>query len=159
MSARTRSDASSFSGVSLPMITVFTGPAAGNVSVIPSLWNRTTDSVSIGWNTPQAPSHGSVRSSYLSPSSFRPSTYVCIHSLRSLMSLSKSATSSSPSDCITLSSMYSARFASKLSSPVLGSGVRLISMSPMPIVTASGSSISISTSGSISRASSPMGAA
>ena len=158
MSSRTRVDASSFSGVSLPRICVFTGPAAGNVSMMPSLWKRTTDSVNMGWNTPQAPCHGSVRSSYFKPRSFRPSTYVCIHSLRSPMSFVNSLTSSLPKDSSALVSMYSARLASKSSSESSGAGARSISISPKPILTDSGSSISISI-GSISSSSIPRGAA
>ena len=126
--------------------------------MIPSLWNRTTDSVNMGWNTPQAPCHGSVRSSYLRPKSFRPSTYVCIHSLRSPISLVNSPTNSLPNDSNSLEPMYSARFASKSSSLSLGAGARSISISPMPIFTLSGSSISISI-GSISSSSIPRGAA
>ena len=156
MSSRTRTDASSTSGVSLPMMTVFTGPIAGNVSVMPSDWKRTTLSVSIGWNTPHAPCQGSVLSSYLRPSNFKPSTYVCIQSLRSLMSLPKSSTKSSPSDCKSDSSMNSAKFASN-SSSVSASGRRTISMPSAPILTSSGFSISISKSGSAS-ADKPCGA-
>ena len=74
MSSCTLLAASVFSGVSLPRILVRTGPAAGNVSLIVSAWNRIAASASTVLNTPQAFSHGSVRSSYLNPSTSKPLT-------------------------------------------------------------------------------------
>ena len=141
------------------MIWVFTGPAAGNVSTIASDWNRTTASVSIGWNTPHAPFHGSVCSERFKPSSFRPLTYASIQSLRLAMSSSKSPSKSAASSDNVPSSMNSARLASN-SSPDSSSGSISISKPSIPTLTASGSSISISISGSASAASlTPSGAA
>ena len=152
-------DATSFiSGVSLPMSLLRTGPWAGNVSVIVSAWKRTTASVIMGWNTPHAPFQGSVRSSICKPSSFRPSTYVFSQSLRPFLSLSMSDTKSPASDCKAPSFMYSAKLSSKPSSPSSSPGVRVISTPSMPIVTSSGSTISISSGDSCSpSASMPMG--
>ena len=74
MSARTRSPASSFSLSSLPNIFIFTGPCAGNVSDIASAWNLIAASANTVECTPQAPSHGAVRSSYLNPRMSSPFT-------------------------------------------------------------------------------------
>ena len=160
MSSRTRSDAAFFSGVSLPIMSVFTGPAAGNIDIIVSDWNLTRASESSGWNTPHAPSHGSERSSIFKPRSSRPSTYVCIQSLRDEMSESKSPSKSPASSVNSPSDISSARLALKSSSPS-PSSMRRIGTPSILSSTDSGSSISISISSgsSISAASSiPMGA-
>jgi len=82
MSARTRSAACIFSRVSLPNTLVSTGPLAGNVSITVSDWKRITASRIMGCVTPQAPGHGSLRCSYLSPSSSMPSLSVRSQSSR-----------------------------------------------------------------------------
>ena len=146
MSSRTRSAASSFSLSIAPMISVLTGPAAGNVSMIVSDWNLMAASVSTVENTPQAPVHGSVRSSYFMPRTSRPLTYISTQSLRLAMSASNSPSRSSASLLSSPSSMYSAKLAPK-SSPVSSSGMRSISTPSTPIFTPSGSSISISIAG------------
>ena len=72
MSSRTRSAASSLRRSIAPTILVFTGPRAGNVSVIISDWNRIAASLSSDEYTPHAPDQGSVRSSYFIPSTSSP---------------------------------------------------------------------------------------
>jgi len=139
------------------MIFVRTGPAAGNISVMVSDWNLTTASVIMGWNTPDAPDQGSVRSSYWSPSSFKPSVYAFSQSLRELLSLSMSPDRSPASDCSAPSSISSAKLLLKSSVPSPGS----IEMSKpsMWILTASGSTISISIAlSSCASSSIPLGA-
>ena len=138
------------------MIFVRTGPWAGNDSVIASDWNRTTASVIIGWNTPDAPFQGSVRSSTCKPSSFKPSVYAFSHSLRDWRSLSMSPAKSPAIDSMALSSISSARLTSKsFSASTLASSMA----NPGPsMVTASGSTISISIpSSSCASASMPCG--
>ena len=143
ISVRTRSAASSFSSVSLPSILVLTGPAAGNVSDIASAWNRIAASASTVEYTPHAPSHGSVRSSYLNPRTSRPSTYVSAHSLR--LCTSPSISSIIPNDILanSSSSSFSARLSSNLESSS-SSGMSDISTLPSLSVTSLGSTISIS---------------
>ena len=147
MSSSTRVAASFFSGVSRPMICVRTGPLAGKVSMMVSDWKRTTASVIIGWNTPQAPSQGSVRSSNFKPKSVMPSLYIFSQSEREPMSLSISSDRSLASDCKTPSSRISARFSSKSASSSPFSILRTSSPSMLSFID-SGSSISISMSGS-----------
>ena len=149
MSSLTRLAASSFSLVTLPRIFVLTGPEDGNVSLMVSAWNRIAASASTVEYTPQASSQGSVRSSYLKPSTSRPLTNVSAHSLRVAMSASTSSVRSEDRDWRVPSSMNSARLEEKSSSPdssfspsrlisTLPSGFSLISTSP------SGDSSSIS---------------
>ena len=158
MSSSTRTADSFFCGVSRPIIFVFTGPLAGKVSMMVSDWNRTTASVIIGWNTPHAPSQGSVLSSNFKPSSVIPSLYICSQSLREARSLLMSSAKSPAKLCITPSSSTSARFSLKSSSPSLR--ISRISSPSTLSFTASGSSISISMSGSsFSKAAKPSGAA
>ena len=148
MSASTRCAACCFSGVSLPTILVRTGPAAGNDSVIVSDWNRTTASVIMGWNTPDAPFQGSVRSSIWRPSSLSPSVYAFSQSLREARSFSIAAAKSLAIESIALEDMSSAKLAEK-SSAASSSAWRSSSSNPGPLIfTSSGSTISISISGS-----------
>ena len=155
MSSLTRSAASFFSVVSLPIIFVLTGPAAGKVSMIVSDWNLTSASERRGCVTPQAPAQGSVRSSSFIPKRSRPSTYVCIQSLRLDRSSSYSSINSLASEDNTDSGSSSAKFISNSSS---GASSGSISSSNPSVrnVTSSGSSISISKSGPCSK---PIGAA
>ena len=147
MSFLTRSAASSFSLLTLPRIFVLTGPAAGNVSLMVSAWNRIAASASTVEYTPQASSHGSVRSSYLKPSTSRPLTNVSAQSLRDTMSASNNSINSLASEFSLPSPMCSARLTSKSDSPPSS-----ISASPMMIsappsgsmLTTDSSSISIS---------------
>ena len=140
MSVRTRSAASSFSLVTLPRIFVLTGPAAGNVSLIVSAWKRIAASARTVEYTPHASSHGSVRSSYLKPSTSIPLTNVSAHSLREPMSVSISSTKSPDKSCKTPSSSSSARFSPN--SPSSSSS----SLGPKLISTPPSSNSSISTS-------------
>ena len=164
MSALTRVAASSFSLVSSPRIFVFTGPAAGKVSDIVSAWNRIAASASTVENTPHAPSHGSVRSSYLKPSTSRPLTNVSAQSLRLSMSDCTCPMRSSDKDDRSLSSIISARLAPNSVKSASVPGIMVISIPPSDSVTASGSMISISSSGtsisskSVSSSSIPSGA-
>lgn len=144
MSSRTRSAASSLSLSASPIISVLTGPAAGNVSMIVSDWNRMAASVSTVLYTPQAPAHGSVRSSYFIPRTSRPLTYIFTQSSREVMSASTSSSISEAMACRSFSSMCSARFASKAmgasssgTSPTSPSST--ISMAPSTPATACGS--------------------
>ena len=109
--------------------------------------------------TPQASSHGSVRSSYLKPRTSNPLTYVSAQSLRALISASTSPTSSLAKLFSSPSSKTSARFSSNSPSRSTSSGTSVISTLPSARVTISGSSISISKAGCSSMRSSPMGAA
>ena len=95
MSALTRCAASSFSLVSSPNTFTLTGPDAGKVSLIVSAWNRIAASARTVECTPQAPSQGVVRASYLNPITSRPLTYISAHSLRLSMSESIKSVSSS----------------------------------------------------------------
>ena len=156
-SSATRSAASSFSFVCLPTILVFTGPAAGKLSVIVSLWKRITASVIMGWNTPQAPGQGSERSSYFKPSNCKPSLSIISQSLRESRSLRTSPAKSLTRSCSSRSSISSARLAPKSSLPSSPGSIS-ISKPPTPILTDSGSSISISISGSGARVCNPWGA-
>ena len=143
MSTRTRSAASSLSLSIAPIISVFTGPAAGKVSMIASDWKRIAASASSVENTPHEPLHGSVRSSYRSPSTSKPLTNVSAQSLRLLMSEVTISSRSSASEASALSSISSARLASN--SPLSSaSGSSVISTLPSDKVTCSGSTISIS---------------
>ena len=129
--------------------------------MIVSLWNRTAASVRTVENTPQAPSHGSVLSSYFIPNTSRPLTNISTHSLRELTSPSTSPMMSSAILCSSDSLMNSARLESN-SSPSSPSspGSISISMPSMPMRTPSGFSISISISGAALNSSSmPRGAA
>ena len=157
MSSRTRSAAFSFSGVSLPIICVLTGPCAGNVSRIVSDWNRTAASVSTVENTPQAPAHGSVRSSYFMPSTSRPLTNISVQSLREAMSASTISMMSLLILPSSSSSISSAKFLLKSESP---SSLPPISTSTL-ISTSSGRPISISKpeESSFNKSPSPCGAA
>ena len=159
MSALTRSAASSFSLVSSPKIFVFTGPAEGNVSLIVSAWNRIAASANTVEYTPQAPSQGSVRSSYLKPSTSKPLTKVSAHSLRLSMSDSTMSHISLARELRSLSSNTSAKFSSN-SPPIApsASGISVISILPSSSVTLSGFTISISSSPSPTSSSTPFGA-
>ena len=159
MSSRTRSAASSFSLVCLPMICVLTGPAAGKVSMIVSAWNFTSVSVSRGWNTLHAPGQGSVLSSSFRPSSSSPSTYVSNQSLRELASDSYSPIKSPAISDITFSSKNSARLALKSSSPSVSGSAPNIIVIPSSGISGSMPSTSVSIPGSSPSASSPCGAA
>ena len=159
ISSWTRAAASFLPEVSLPIIFVLTGPIDGNVAIIVSAWNLTNASLSSGWCTPHAPSQGSVRSSIFMPSSSKPSVYVVIQSLREATSSSKSDSKSAAIDESSPSSSRSAKFSSN-SSSVSPLGSKSISIPPIAICSDSGSSISISMSGSSppSKDSSPSGA-
>ena len=146
MSALTRLAASSFSGVSIPRIFTRTGPAAGKVSLIVSAWNRIAASARIVELTPQAPSHGSVRSSYLKPITSRPLTKVSAQSLRASMSACTCPTRSFDSEVKSPSSSISARFAPNSEKSISSPGMMVISILPSSSVTDSGSTISISSS-------------
>ena len=148
MSFLTRSAASSFSFEVLPRIFVLTGPAAGNVSLMVSAWNLIAASANTVEYTPQASSHGSVRSSYLKPSTSRPLTNVSAQSLRATMSASNNSIRSLDRECSTPSSICSARLASKSeSSSTSVASPMMISAPPsgsMLTVESVSSSISIS---------------
>ena len=161
MSAFTRFADSSLSLSSRPITLTFTGPAAGNVSDIVSAWKRIAASARTVEYTPHAPSHGSVRSSYLKPSTSRPLTNVSAQSLRLSMSADTKPTRSSANSFRSDSSIPSARFASKgIMSPMSASGMIVISTLPSSSVTISGLTISISSAApSSSLASMPSGAA
>ena len=109
-----------------------------------SAWNRIAASAKIVEYTPQAPSQGSVRSSYLNPSTSRPFTKVSAHSLRLSISASISPISSSESTERSVSSISSARLPSKDISEGPEPGTRVISTLPSSSVTMSGLTISIS---------------
>ena len=160
MSALTRTAASSFSFVSSPNILVLTGPAEGNVSLIVSAWNRIAASANTVEYTPQAPSHGSVRSSYLKPNTSRPLTNVSAQSFRLSTSESTAPMISSARELSSPSSIPSARLPSNgISSSTSASGTIVISILPSSNVTLSGFTISISSSEvSISASSIPTGA-
>ena len=163
MSSRTRCAASSFSLVDLPRIFVLTGPAAGKVSLIVSAWNRIAASANTVEYTPQASSHGSVRSSYLNPSTSRPLTNVSAHSLRATTSASNNSIKSPASELSAPSSRCSARLDSNsVSSSVSTSTPIVISAPPsgsMFTVVSSPSSSGISISIPVVKLSSPCGAA
>ena len=162
MSSLTRLAASSFSLVTLPMILVLTGPAGGNVSLIVSAWKRIAASANTVEYTPHASSQGSVRSSYLKPSTSRPLTNVSDHSLRDAVSVSTNSVRSPASVASVPSSMYSAKLSLNSSSPSsASSGTSVISTLPSARVTISGltMSISISSASAAPNASMPCGAA
>ena len=149
MSNSTRTAASCFCKVCLPKILVRTGPCAGKVSVIVSDWKRTTASVIIGWNTPDAPFHGSVRSSYWRPNSFKPSVYAFSQSLREFLSFSMSPAKSPARVSKADWSISSAKLSLNVSSS--SSPGRMDIAKPGPsMLTSSGSMISISTASSCS---------
>ena len=129
-----------------------------------SAWKRIAASAKTVENTPQAPSQGSVRSSYLNPSTSKPATNVSAQSFLASISASTSPTRSFARIDSALSSIYSAIFAPNSvisSSPSLG--INVTSTEPSSIITISGSTISISssasTSPSIMSSSIPSGAA
>jgi len=158
MSAFTRLAASSFSRVSSPNIFVFTGPCAGNVSLMVSAWKRMAASANTLEYTPQAPSQGSLRSSYLKPNTSRPRTKVSAHSLRLSRSESILPNNSSATAASWSSSIFSAMLSSN--APVLtpsAPGIMVTSILPSSNVTISGFTISIS-SCSVSSSSTPFGA-
>ena len=160
MSSSTRVAASFFSGVSRPIICVRTGPFAGKVSMMVSDWKRTTASVIIGWNTPQAPSQGSVLSSNFKPNKTIPSLYIFSQSEREPMSLSISSDKSLARLSKTPPSKTSAKFSSKSMSSSSPFSIDSISSPSILTFSASGSSTSISISGSsFSKPASPCGAA
>ena len=146
MSALTRAAASSFSFVSSPSTLILTGPAAGNVSLIVSAWNLIAASASTVEYTPQAPSQGSVRSSYLNPRTSNPLTNVSAQSLRLSKSLSTKSMRSSASIDNSSSSISSAMLALNPPFSVSPPGIIVTSTLPSSSVTMSGFTISISRS-------------
>ena len=144
MKSLTRTACITFSRVSLPSTCVRTGPSDGINSFNACAWNCTTDSCSIGWNTPDEPLNGLVRSSIVVPRSSRPSLYIFSHCSREDLSASNNAIKSFDISDKTSSGSISARLASYPSS--------LSSSSPILTVTPPSSSSSISTSGMSSSA-------
>ena len=111
-----------------------------------SAWNRMAASARTVELTPHAPSHGSIRSSYLKPSTSRPLTKVSAQSLRASISVSIWPTRSLESSFSCDSSRTSDKFIPNSVKSISSPGIMVISMLPSAKVTDSGSTISISNS-------------